>query len=161
MATWKLFFDGACPNGVPHFGWTLTREGMEADKGHGPVDLLGPDKTTNVAEYGGLIHGLAGTMTWLRQHDTLGVYGDSQLVVRQVTGMYRVKKEHLIPYVKKAHEFIKAIQAKGVTIAVDWVPREQNKRADELSKTQGASPAKAKSDWKEIQEDVPPSLGRV
>lgn len=141
MATWKLYFDGACPGGVPHFGWSLTREGIEADKGHGPVDLLGEDKTTNVAEYGGLVHGLAGAMTWLRQHDSLAVYGDSQLVVRQVNGMYRVKKAHLVPYVKKAHEFIKAIQEKGVAILIDWVPREQNKRADELSKKAAPAPA--------------------
>jgi len=158
MARWNLYFDGAVPNGIPHFGWLLERDGTVAEKGHGPVDLLGTEMTTNVAEYGGLIHGLAGSLAWLKENDMIGVYGDSQLVVRQVNGMYRVKKPHLVPYVKKVHEFVKIIQAKNITILIDWIPREQNTRADELSKMPASKP---KSDWKEIQEDVPPSLGRV
>ena len=55
--------------------------------------------------------------------------------------MYRVKKQHLVPYVRRVHEFVKEIQAKGVTILIDWVPRERNTRADELSKM--AAPVKA------------------
>lgn len=134
MATWKLYFDGAFTNGIPMFGWHINREGIEVEKGHGAVDLLNEEKTTNVAEYGGLVHGLAGALAWVKQHDTLAVYGDSQLVIRQMNGQYRIKKLHLMPYVERAREFIKAAKEMGVTVVLDWVPREQNTRADELSK---------------------------
>jgi len=135
MATWKLFFDGAFTNGIPMYGWSLQREGIEADKGHGAVDLLNEEMTTNVAEYGGLVHGLAGTLTWLKKGDVLVVYGDSQLVIRQMTGQYRIKKAHFLPYVKRAKEFIKAAKEDlGAIVALEWIPREQNTRADELSK---------------------------
>jgi ribonuclease HI len=135
MATWKLFFDGAFTNGIPMYGWSLTREGIEAAKGHGAVDLLNEEQTTNVAEYGGLVHGLVGSIEWLRKHDTLAVFGDSQLVIRQMNGQYRIKKVHLLPYAEKAKGIIATIKAGGVTVILDWIPREQNTRADELSKT--------------------------
>lgn len=160
MTTWKLYFDGACPNGVPNFGWILEDEaGKDVAKGGGDVDLLGANQTTNVAEYGGLIHGIVGSEPYLKQGDILEIYGDSQLVVRQVKGEYRVKKLHLVPYVRKVRDLVDLVKAKGVTVYLEWVPREQNTKADKLSKG-GATP-KPKSDWKEIQEDVPPSIGRV
>lgn len=140
MATWKLYFDGAFTNGIPMYGWSLQREGIEAAKGNGPVDLLNEEKTTNVAEYGGLVAGLAGTLNWLKRGDVLGVYGDSQLVIFQMNGQYRIKKEHFLPYVKKAKEFIKAAKDAGALVVLEWLPREQNTRADELSKAPVPAP---------------------
>jgi len=134
MATWKLYFDGAFTNGIPMYGWTLQREGIEADKGHGAVTLLNEEMTTNVAEYGGLVAGLAGALTWLKKGDVLVVYGDSQLVIRQMTGQYRIKKAHFLPYVKRAKESIIVAKGLGAIVALEWIPREQNVRADELSK---------------------------
>lgn len=134
MSTWKLFFDGAFTNGEPMYGWCLTREGIEVARGHGIVDRLNDEKTTNVAEYGGLVAGLVGSVEWLRQYDQLTVFGDSQLVIRQMSGQYRIKKVHLMPYAEKAKKVIKTIQEAGVSVVLDWIPREQNTRADELSK---------------------------
>lgn len=135
MARYLMFFDGACPGGIPHFGWLLeTDDGKRVTEGNGAVFLLGPEQTTNIAEYGGLIHGLAGALSVLKDGDVLTAFGDSQLIVRQVNGWYRTKKEHLVPYVKKAHELIKALQANKVTVAIEWIPRERNTKADALSK---------------------------
>jgi ribonuclease HI len=134
MATWKLYFDGAFTNGIPMYGWTLQREGIEAAKGNGAVNLLNEEMTTNVAEYGGLVAGLAGALTWLKKGDVLVVYGDSQLVIRQMNGEYRIKKAHFLPYVKRAKESIVAANELGAIVALEWIPREQNTRADELSK---------------------------
>jgi len=135
MSRYLMFFDGACPGGIPHFGWILeTDDGKPVTEGNGPVFLLGTEQTTNIAEYGGLIHGLAGAIAHLKDGDALAVFGDSQLIVRQVNGWYRIKKEHLLPYVRKAHELIKALQEKKVTVSIDWVPRERNEKADRLSK---------------------------
>lgn len=142
MATWKLFFDGAFTNGIPMYGWTLQREGIEADKGHGAVDLLNEEQTTNVAEYGGLVHGLMGTVNWIKKFDVLVVYGDSQLVIRQMKGEYRIKKVHLMPYADKAKGIINDLrEVVGASVFLEWIRREGNGRADELSKMPPPAPA--------------------
>ena len=51
--------------------------------------------TNNVAEWRGLIFGLEQARTLGAREVT--VRGDSQLVIRQMTGEYRVKQEHLKP----------------------------------------------------------------
>ncbi len=51
--------------------------------------------TNNVAEWQGLIHGLKRAREL--GADEVTVRGDSQLVVRQMTGEYRVKMPHLKP----------------------------------------------------------------
>ncbi len=56
--------------------------------------------------------------------------GDSQLVIRQMTGEYQVRKEHLKAY----RERLKQLAALFRRVEFQWVPREQNQRADALSK---------------------------
>ena len=63
--------------------------------------------TNNVAEWKGLIFGL-------EQAKTLGatritVRGDSQLVIRQMTGQYRVKQPHLKPLHEEATKLARGI----------------------------------------------------
>jgi ribonuclease HI len=48
--------------------------------------------TNNVAEYKAIIEGLRKAMG---ASDTVDVFSDSELVVRQLNGEYKVKKEHL------------------------------------------------------------------
>lgn len=156
MNKWCAWFDGAVPDGVPCFGAVLRVVGApDCKTANGPVKLLGDDMTTNVAEYGGLIGALELAEAHVPNGDIVEVRGDSQLVVRQVNGQYRVKKQHLVPYVSRAKEMIERLRARGISVILNWVPREENTQADELSKK------KPKSAWKEIQEDVPPGLGRV
>jgi probable phosphoglycerate mutase len=54
-------------------------------------------KTNNEAEYLGLI----GALTWLKDNqsniDSVNFYSDSQLMVRQITGLYKVKSPNLKP----------------------------------------------------------------
>jgi ribonuclease HI len=58
--------------------------------------------TNNTAEYGGLIDGLEA----LADDHYDEVIGDSNLVVKQVTGEYRVLTEHLKPLAERARELM-------------------------------------------------------
>jgi ribonuclease HI len=57
------------------------------------------------------------------------IRGDSQLVVRQLKGEYKVKSKRILPLYVRATELLNELGGK-----VEWVPREQNKIADELSR---------------------------
>jgi len=84
--------------------------------------------TNNVAEYMGLIRGLE----WLAQRAPGGevaIRGDSLLVIRQVSKKYAVKAERLRPLHRRAQELLSNFP----NARVEWVPREKNREADELS----------------------------
>ena len=82
--------------------------------------------TNNVAEYRGLISGLRAAAKHGAQ--ALKVYMDSELVVRQMTGEYRVKHAGLKPL----HEEARREAARVKQVEYHAVRREQNARADQL-----------------------------
>lgn len=82
--------------------------------------------TNNVAEYRGLIAGLEAA---IRHHASpLTVYMDSELVVRQMTGEYKVKHAGLKPLHAEARE--RADKLGRVRYVA--VRREENARADQI-----------------------------
>jgi ribonuclease HI/probable phosphoglycerate mutase len=83
--------------------------------------------TNNVAEYQALLLGL-NTALELRCRK-LAIFLDSQLIVRQIQGRYKVKNATLKPLFKTAQELLKKFDR----WQIDHVPREKNKRADELA----------------------------
>lgn len=83
--------------------------------------------TNNVAEYTGLIIGLEKALE-------LGIKDvemrmDSELVVKQMNGQYRVKHPGLIPLSLKA----RALAGKFINFTIVHVRREENKEADSLA----------------------------
>lgn len=83
--------------------------------------------TNNVAEYEGLLMGLEGVLRLGGK--TLRVESDSQLLVRQLNGLYRVKDEKLKRLYQKASSLLRQFQAYRII----HVPREQNRVADKLA----------------------------
>lgn len=82
------------------------------------------ETTNNVAEYEGLIWGLENA---LARGDVLSaVYCDSQLLVRQIGGQYKVKHPNMKPLFKRA----KALIAELGGVDVRHVRREDNVLAD-------------------------------
>ena len=83
--------------------------------------------TNNVAEYRGLLAALA----WALDHGyrRLHVRSDSQLLVRQMLGQYRVKNAGLLPLFKDA----RALAARIPRVRYTHVRREQNTDADRLA----------------------------
>lgn len=85
--------------------------------------------TNNVAEYQGLIGCLERAGKY-KPH-RLTVYSDSQLLVRQVTGEYRVKQPHLQ---ELRDEIGRRIDALAIDFSIQHVPREQNAEADKIAR---------------------------
>ena len=82
--------------------------------------------TNNVAEWTGLLTGLEAALEL--GVDDLAVRLDSELVVKQISGAYRVKHEGLIPLHAKA----KLLLRKFAHVDVQHVRRKMNAAADAL-----------------------------
>lgn len=83
--------------------------------------------SNNVAEYTGLLIGLKKAIELgVKQ---IEVRMDSQLVVRQILGEYKVKNEKLIPLYREALE----LSRKFSEFKINHIPRNLNKEADILA----------------------------
>ena len=82
--------------------------------------------TNNVAEYRGLLTGLSAAAE-LKAVD-VDVYSDSELLVRQMTGVYRVKNAGLQALYQEARQLVRTFQR----CDFHHVRREENTRADSL-----------------------------
>lgn len=85
------------------------------------------EQTNNTAEYEALLEAL-------RQAALLGgtrlrVSSDSQLLVRQFNGQYKVKNARLAGLLFEAHRLARGFER----VELVHVPREENRRADELA----------------------------
>ena len=84
-------------------------------------------RTNNAAEYLALIIGLEAALeTGCRD---LNIFLDSELIVRQITGQYKVKNQQLKPLYDQVRELLNRLQ----TWKIRHVPREKNIRADKLA----------------------------
>jgi ribonuclease HI len=105
--------------------------GVQITDGHGTVlaeiaEGLG-ETTNNVAEYTAAIEGLR------RAHDlgarSVLLRSDSQLLVNQLTGRYRVKSSHLQPL----HRQVRELASRFNDVEFQHVRRERNTEADRLA----------------------------
>lgn len=83
--------------------------------------------TNNVAEYNGLLAALAWAMD--RDVTSLHIRSDSELLVKQLRGEYRVKNPGLQPLYQDA----RALVARIGRVTFEHVRRELNKEADRLA----------------------------
>jgi len=134
----EVWIDGACepvnPGGTATYGLvikqkhdTLLRQGQAIGSGK--------EMSNNVAEYSGLI----ALLVWYKAEkrtDSVQIYSDSDLLVKQMTGLYRAKKGKkrglYYPYYEQAVALINEIGRSRLHF--EWIPREENTEADELSK---------------------------
>jgi acyl dehydratase/ribonuclease HI len=155
-ASGKLFAEPESPSARQEGAYTANIDG--AARGNpGPaaygVVVRRPDGTTheslgkyigrhtnNVAEYYALIAALDyAAASGIKR---LRVYSDSQLIVNQIKGLYKVKHPDLRPL----HERAKKQAASLESFTIQYVPREQNRDADDLANaaldnTSGVKPA--------------------
>jgi len=83
--------------------------------------------TNNVAEY----YGLIAALDYAQQHAirALRIESDSELLVRQMRGQYKVKSPELRPLFERASKMARAFDV----FKIDHVYREQNAEADALA----------------------------
>ena len=84
-------------------------------------------QTNNFAEYSGLLAALEYALQ--HGHRALQVFSDSELLVRQLKGIYRVRHPGLLPLYERAQKLIRELE----WFRVDHVRREQNRQADKLA----------------------------
>ncbi len=125
-ATWTVFTDGASRGnpGPSSIGAVVyDSAGKEV---HTVSRRLGR-ATNNEAEYQAVIAGLEAALGL--GGGSVDLRMDSQLIVRQLEFRYRVRNARLRPFFERVVELRRQFESFKVT----HVPREQNKRADQLA----------------------------
>ncbi|HEY9072986.1 MAG TPA: ribonuclease HI family protein, partial [Desulfobaccales bacterium] len=124
--TWRLFCDGASRGNPGPAGAGAALFNPLGEPAAKLARYLG-ETTNNVAEYQALILGLKEAAR-LGAHK-LQVLADSELLVRQLNGQYRVKAPHLLPLWRLAKNELQKFE----TSTISHVPRAENRLADELA----------------------------
>jgi ribonuclease HI len=85
-------------------------------------------KTNNEAEYSALIRGIDELLNLNILHAE--IYADSELIVKQINGEYKVKNERMLKLHSKATSLLKQLNS----WSVNHIVRDKNSVADKLSK---------------------------
>lgn len=123
---WRLFCDGASRGNPGPAGAGAVLSNPLGEVETQLARYLG-ETTNNVAEYQALILGLQEAVRLGVKK--LQVFADSELLVRQLNGQYRVKSPHLLPLWRLAKNELQKFEA----YTISHVPRAENCLADELA----------------------------
>lgn len=121
----EVWCDGGARGNPGHaaYGFLVRAGDVTIKKGQGYIGIA----TNNVAEYTAVVAAL----TWLGQkhpREDLTVHLDSQLVVRQLAGLYKVKDAKLRQLIFQ----IRQLEASFGEVYYNHLSRAQNKEADRL-----------------------------
>ncbi|NSW88155.1 ribonuclease HI family protein [bacterium] len=125
----KIFIDGACqPNpGSGGIGIYVISNDTEEK-----ISLpLKGTVTNNIAEYEALIFALNTIIKRKELYDHIDIFSDSQLVCMQFNKKWKCKDKNLSVLLDKALKLRDEIKSK---VSLAYIPREENKVADELAK---------------------------
>ncbi len=130
----EVYFDGLCqpinPGGISCYAFVVKSDGRTIYSDYGiAVEPFSQDSTNNVAEYTALVKALQ----WLLENNLgstkVEINTDSQLIVNQLTGDYKVKSKRIMSLYKE----VLLLKSKFQDIEINWVPREKNREADRLT----------------------------
>lgn len=131
--TIEVWFDGCCepvnPGGNASYGVYIKNNGQilyEVGKYVG----FGKKMSNNVAEYSGLLDALKFLKDKNLHMRKILVRGDSMLVIKQMSSKWRIRKGLYKPYALKAKKLVKKFKK----MQFQWISRDDNGLADELSK---------------------------
>jgi len=111
--------------------------------------------TNNVAEYFGLIAAL----DYAESHGirALRIESDSELLVNQMRGQYKVKSADLRPLFERARKMAQGLES----FRIDHVYREQNREADALANQALDETSKSPGDATNTAEKAPPKPATI
>lgn len=130
----EVYFDGLCqpinPGGISCYAFIVKSDGRIVHSDYGvAAKPFSEESTNNVAEY----TALAKALQWLLANNfnsqKVEVKSDSQLVVNQLTGDYKVKARRILPLFKQ----VLFLRTKFQDIQIKWIPRDKNREADRLT----------------------------
>jgi ribonuclease HI len=123
---WKLFIDGAARNNPGPAGAGIHI--IKNDRSFKKLGFYLGKKTNNQAEYGALLIGLYFLKQYIEPEDHIDIISDSELLVKQFKGEYRVRH----PELKPLHLIAKTL-LQDVIYSISHVLREKNKIADKMA----------------------------
>ncbi|RPI84279.1 MAG: ribonuclease HI family protein [Nitrosopumilales archaeon] len=133
MKVYKCYFDGSCepqnPGGTMGVGVFITSEDQEFRKSE--HHQAKSENTNNIAEY--LAFQMVLKLMQKKSDCLIKIYGDSKLVVMQMTGQWKIKEGAYVPYAREAKLLLEDLR-KNNSIIINWIPREENREADNQSK---------------------------
>jgi ribonuclease HI len=121
-----IYTDGASRGnpGAAAFAYVIGREGEPPIEEAGCLGTM----TNNQAEYTALVRALEHAFELGTEHRLL-IHSDSELMVKQMRGEYRVKNEDLLDLYEQARALVHRFDG---PVTFRHVRREQNSRADQL-----------------------------
>jgi ribonuclease HI len=126
LIPWALFFDGSSCGKGGGVGILLISPRGEMFEFAIPIQ---PTVTNNQAEYEALLRGLQ----YLKEAKAISVeiYGDSELVIKQLNDQYECRNDILRNYYEECKEILKSFQL----VVLQHIPREHNEEANRLARS--------------------------
>ena len=130
----EVYFDGLCqpinPGGISCYAFIVKSDERIIHSDYGvAAKPFSEESTNNVAEY----TALAKALQWLLANNfnskKVEIKSDSQLVVKQLTGDYKVKARRILPLFKH----VLFLKTRFQDIQIKWIPRDMNREADTLT----------------------------
>jgi ribonuclease HI len=123
IRAWRLYVDGASRGnpGPASVGCVIVTDTAIVAR----VGYYVGTATNNYAEYAALIVGLTHIQSLIQVGDVVHILADSQLLVRQVIGVYRVRNAQL----QVLHDRVKNL-LQGLVYTIEHIPRGDNTQAD-------------------------------
>lgn len=130
----KCYFDGACAprNPFGHMGMgahaNLQEKEIYAEYGYEPKSYR---NSNNVAEY----LALEMLLDWLLEQTEeywIHIHGDSKLVVKQMRGNWKINEGLYVDHALRCKSKMRKLKRRQ-EVRIDWIGRDYNQRADELS----------------------------
>lgn len=127
----KLYFDGCVapcnPGGFGGYGLVVFDDDRVIFSEAVYVGCW-PELSNNCMEYCGAIAALRFLIREGIEDAT--IYGDADLIINQLNGKWKAKRGAYLPY----HQEAWALRQRLPKVVMQWIPREMNTHADELSK---------------------------
>ena len=138
MSHFVIFADGCCeprnPNGVATYAIVvidaITGEVLDEKA---DIIAIGNGATNNLAE----LMAVGAALKWALEHNAtkVTVKTDSQLAVNLLTGLWQpTPTKPYSPAFRGAMRLLREAERRGVEVRLEWIPRQQNERADFLAK---------------------------
>lgn len=130
----EVYFDGLCqpinPGGISCYAFIVKSDERIIHSDYGvAAKPFSEESTNNVAEYTALAKALQWLLANNFNSNKVEIKSDSQLVVNQLTGDYKVKARRILPLFKH----VLLLKTKFQDIQIKWIPRDMNKEADTLT----------------------------
>lgn len=123
-----LYIDGAARGNPGPAGIGGVLFGASGERIQSFSEYIG-ETTNNIAEYSALIYGLERVLKIPGGADLIEIRSDSELLVRQLEGAYRVKNQNLKVFFSR----VKTLLGRFKEANISHISREKNAEADELA----------------------------